>query len=52
MVVEVSIHPAPILMGRVVRLFDGVPADRLELVPVGASASPVVAHLASRVAKE
>ena len=52
MVVEVSIHPAPTLMGRGVRLFDGFPADRLKLVPVGASASPGVAHLAYRVAKE
>lgn len=52
MVAEVGIHRAPIPMGRGVRLFERIPADRLELVPVGASASPGVTHLAYRVAKE
>jgi hypothetical protein len=42
---EPSIHLAPILMGKGVRLFGHLAVDRLKLEPVDASASPGVTHL-------
>jgi len=46
---ELTLHVAPVLLGRGLRLFDGVPPGDLVLEPNGAAASPRVQHLHFRV---
>lgn len=46
---ELTLHVAPVLLGRGLRLFDGVWPPGVVLEPCGASASPRVHHLDFRV---
>lgn len=46
---ELTLHLAPVLLGRGLRLFDGMAAVRCLLEPLAATASPRVQHLHFRV---
>ncbi|MBL8737437.1 MAG: dihydrofolate reductase family protein [Planctomycetes bacterium] len=46
---ELTLHVAPVLLGRGLRLFDGVPPGDLVLEPNGAAVSPRAQHLHFRV---
>lgn len=46
---DLTLHVAPVLLGRGLRLFDGVWPAGVELEPCGAAASPRVHHLDFRV---
>jgi dihydrofolate reductase len=48
---EITIHVAPTLMGRGVRLFDHLSTDDLTLEPIDAINSTAVTHLKYRVVK-
>jgi riboflavin biosynthesis pyrimidine reductase len=48
---ELTIHLAPVLMGRGVRLFEGLSAEALTLEPASAVHSARVTHLACRVVR-
>ncbi|MGH8540310.1 MAG: dihydrofolate reductase family protein [Stenotrophobium sp.] len=48
---ELSIHVAPILLGKGLRLFDRIAADRVKLEPLSAVHAPQVTHLAFRVGR-
>jgi dihydrofolate reductase len=48
---EVQLHVVPVLLGRGVRLFDDLGAERVELEIVRVVDSPGVAHLRHRVIK-
>ena len=45
MVEELSLHIEPVLLGRGVRLFHGVDADRLVLTVMETLPSPAVTHV-------
>jgi dihydrofolate reductase len=42
---DLTLHVAPILLGKGLRLFEGVPAERFSLRPSGTSHSPQITHL-------
>jgi dihydrofolate reductase len=48
---DVTLHLAPILLGKGVRLFENLAAEDLTLEPMGTTGSPWVTHLAYRVVR-
>jgi dihydrofolate reductase len=48
---ELQVHVVPVLLGEGVRLFENLPADRLELENTSVAQSPAVTHIKYRVVK-
>ena len=46
---QIQLHVVPVLFGRGRRLFDGLPAEQIELEPIRAEQGEEVLHLRYRV---